>query len=173
MSFFLGRDGNISVIRVGTVLAVLGIVFIVGGLIIFSLELSTYQTPLQIDPPPGAVDWGVNNISATYRTQDYQIPGQTPEEVVAYYQQKLNDFYGNDSTNPNRQCVRTPDVGNFPDYREGGDSVPYFYSCMFERSGFRALQFTRVFIQPGVFNADPQLNTQGMTVVRHEQQWNP
>ena len=32
MSFMVGRDGNISLFRVGTLVAILGVVLIVGGI---------------------------------------------------------------------------------------------------------------------------------------------
>lgn len=172
MGFLVGRDGNISVIRLGALLASLGLVVIVAGLIIFSFEQSSYQSPLAVEPFPGAQPWGEENISGTARKLQYQIPGKTPEEVRDYYQQKITEHYGSDTQNPNITCQRIPRDGNFPDYREGSTTVvPYFYTCMFERAGFRTLQFTRVVIQPGLFNEDPEKNTQGMTVVEYEQQW--
>jgi hypothetical protein len=174
MSFLLGRDGKISLFRVGVLVAVLGAVFIVGGFLIFTLEQTTYQSPLNVDPYPGAQDWGTRGISPTARNVAYKIPGKTPDEVAAYYQQKVEEYYNNDTANPNSKCVRVPSQGNALDYRpESTNSVPYYYSCMFERAGFGILQSTRVIIQPGVKNTDPNLNTEGMTVVQYEQQWQP
>jgi hypothetical protein len=172
MNFLLGRDGKISVFRVGVAAAVLGILFIVGGIIIFSIEQTTYAQPLNIDPYPNAIDWGTIVYSNTSRSLRFKIPNKTPEDVVAYYQQKLDEFYGKDTSDPNAKCQRIPAAGNSPDYDPTkSDKVPYYYTCMFDRSGFNTLQSTQVKIQPGVKNSDPKLDSEGATVVSHDQQW--
>jgi len=179
MSFLVGRDGNISVIRAGALVAVIGIIFIVGGLILFTFEQASYQAPLNIDPFPGAVEQAQIPISSTLRRVEYQIPGKTPEEVKEYYQQKLDQLNGADPNDVLRdKCVRLPSEDSnarFLDYVEGSGNVPYYFRCVFNRSGFRLLQTTEVQILPGTYKENAQgeveWDTRGATVVRYEQQW--
>ncbi len=176
MSFFVNREGNISVVRVGTVLAVVGAIIIVGGLIIFQFENATYQAPLQIDPPPDATMWDQPTIiSNTAQQVLYKIPNMTPQAVREYYQQKLDEYYGNNPDNPNREkCIRQPNE-NEEVFFEGADpgtgNLPYRYRCVFDRSGFQALQITEIFIEPGVRDDAKNINNEGITIVRYEQRW--
>lgn len=174
-SFLLGRDGKISIFRVGIAAAVLGVLFAIGGFVVFALEGNTYKSPLFIDPYPGAQQWGdPKNLSDSERTIPYQIKGATPEQVLEYYQKKLDDIYHQDPNEPNAKCQRFPPTGNFPDFDNHKPGVvAYYYSCAFERTGFRASQSTIVTIQPGIHNDDPKLNTEGMTIVQYTQQWEP
>lgn len=168
MSFMLGRDGKVSVVRVGTIVAVVGIIFVVGGFAAFQVDQNSFKEPLDIAPYPNAEDWGQSQPSAVSRTLFYRVEGATPEEVAAYYQQKLNELNGNNS----EQCKRLPSAGNFPDSNRPG-VVPYEITCLFERSGLNANQTTVVKIQPGVANNDPELDSLGMTVISHDQRWQP
>jgi hypothetical protein len=160
----LGRDGNISVIRIGTIGAVIGLLLIVGGIILFFADRATHQGPLSIDLYPGATLWYEVKRSPTSQSVLYQIPGANADEVYAFYQSKLNDFVGSNE----ERCVRAPAAGNFPEFDRGQPDVPpYQWSCMFDRSGFQITQYTRVNIQPGVASNQ----TEGMVIVEYEQFW--
>lgn len=157
-----GRDGNISIIRVGTLAALLGVLLVVGGIVLFYLDRASHQAPLQIEPYAGAVQVGIANRSDISRSVVYQIKNTTPEDVSNYYQQKLNQFYGNSE----ETCKRFPSVGNFPEYDQGKpDVVPYYFACLFDGSGFQITQYTRVNIQPGIKDYT------GSVVVEYDQNW--
>ena len=185
MSWFVGRDGSISVIRVGIAAVALGILFIAGAVISMAIDRSSRQSPLNVEPYPGAVEWGEVSRGRTRRSLFYQIPGVEPDAVVSYYQQKLNDFYGTtpeeESSKPERQrepniaCKRLPAVGNFADYEPDSGVPPYQWTCTFDRSYLGMTQVTDVIIQPGVSNdSDPDfVSTEGMTVVEYVQKWQP
>jgi hypothetical protein len=161
-----GRDGNISVIRVGTIAAILGAVFIVGAIIFFFVDRSSHQVPLEIEPYPGATVGGQVPHSKTSRTEYFQIPNVTAEEVVAYYQGKMDSFYGLGTEKELRECKRFPSFGDFEEYTRGQPGVaPYQYSCLFDRSGFFVSQSTTVIIQPGIEK------NKGTIVVAHDQSW--
>lgn len=160
----LGRDGNISIIRIGTIGALIGLLLIVGGIVLFFVDRATRQSPLYIDPYPGATLWYEVKRSSSSQSVLYQIPGANADEVSAYYQNKLNEFTGSSE----ERCVRSPAVGNFPEFDRGRPDVPpYQWSCMFDRSGFQVTQYTRVNIQPGVASNQ----TEGMVIVEYEQYW--
>jgi len=168
MSFVLGRDGKVSVVRVGTIIAIVGIIFVVGGIFAFQADQNSYKAPLEIAPFPNAEAWGEDAVSPVSRILFYRIQGVSPEDVASYYQQKLNEMDGSSG----EQCKRNPSAGTFPDSDRPG-VVPYEITCLFERVGLNANQTTLVKIQPGVSNADPEMNTLGMTVISHDQRWQP
>jgi hypothetical protein len=168
MSFMFGRDGKISVVRVGTIVAIVGIIFVGGGIAAFQVDQNSFKAPLEVAPYPNAEDWGQDETSPVSRVIFYRVQGSTPEEVAAYYQQKLNELNGNSD----EQCKRFPSAGDFPDSDQPG-VVPYEITCLFERSGLNANQTTVVKIQPGVSNDDPELNSLGMTVISYDQRWQP
>lgn len=169
MAFVVGKDGNISLFRVGTIVAIVGVVLVVGGIAAFVLDQNSYKVPLEVELYPGAESWGTVRQSGSSRRLVFRISDVPPEDVVNYYTQRLGEFTG-DAT---ASCTRVPMVGE--DTRAQNDSsiAPYSYTCLFQRNGLRASQQTTVKIQPGVRNADPQLNTLGMTVIEHSQRWQP
>jgi hypothetical protein len=173
-----GRDGKISLLRLGTLAALLGIVFVIIGLITFFIDRSSHQVPLDIAAYPGAQPAGEQARAATIRSVYYVIPGATADDVATYYQQKLDEHYGNNATDPEReQCERFPpdydpgiesDSDFFPEYLDGAPEVPPFrYICLFDRSGLYISQFTKVTIEPGI----PANEQDGMVVVEYEQTW--
>lgn len=164
----LGRDGNISIIRVGTIAAIIGILVIIGGVVSFLIDRASHQVPLEVEVFPGAQLWGQRTHSDTGRTVYYQIANASPDQVKDYYQQKMNDFYPSDTELELRTCKRNPLNGNFPEYDRGTAGItPFQWSCMFDRSGFQITQSTRVNIQPGI----PANGTAGLTIVAYEQIW--
>lgn len=162
----LGRDGNVSVVRVGTIAAVVGVLFIVGAIAAFFLDRASHQQPLEVQAYPGAADAGRIDRSDISRTVFFQVAGITPEEVVAYYQQKMDEFYGSGTEIELRGCKRFPSSGNQFEFDRGDAGVvPYQFTCLFDRSGFFASQFTRVTIQPGIGD------NEGFTMISHDQTW--
>ncbi len=191
MSFLLGSDGKLSVIRASLLAFAVGLLIVIGGLILTWFDQTSRQSPLDIEPYPGAIDWGILPRGQARQSLVFQIPDVEPEVVVAYYQQKINDFYGTtpeaeankaaSQRQPNISCERLPRDGDFSDYfanpsctiEEGNCRARHQWTCVFDRSYSNMIQVTTVTIQPGEPNNDPALNTEGMTVVEHNQQWEP
>jgi hypothetical protein len=175
-----GRDGKISLLRIGTLAAAIGVIVVILGVITFLIDRSSHQVPLDIAAYPGAQNTGETPLASTVRQIVYLVPGATPEEVAAYYQQKMDEHYGNRPTDQSREkCQRFPadyDPGidspsdYFPEYNEGNEDVPpYRFICLFDRSGLYMTQFTKVTIEPGI----PAMHTEGNVVVGYEQHWQP
>jgi hypothetical protein len=162
-----GRDGKLSVIRLGTIAAVIGILLIVAAVAAVYIDRTSHQVPLDVEVYKGAIAWGApRQLSVSARSVVYQIQGATPEQVVAFYQSKLNEFNGNSE----ESCQRSPSQGNFLEFEKGNtEVVPFQFSCMFDRSGLGVSQYTRVNIQPGI----KSMKTEGMTIVEYEQHWQP
>jgi len=161
-----GRDGNLSVFRVGTVAAIIGVLFIVGAIAFFFIDRASHQVPLEIDSFPGSTDRGIINHSSNARAKFFQVADVTAEDVVAYYQSKMDSFYGAGAEKELRQCKRFPSSGESFEYRRGDPGViPYQYQCIFDSSGFFLSQFTTVVIQPGIDDNN------GLIIVKHEQTW--
>lgn len=161
----LGRDGNISVIRIGTIAVIIGILVILGGIAFYFIDRASHQRPFEIDPYPGATVWFTKTLASNARQVVYRVKGASADDVAAYYQQKLSQIEGGNAD----PCLRFPSVGNYETYNKGGANagVPYRYSCMFDRSGFQISQFTRVNIEPGI----EANNSVGMVVIENEQYW--
>ena len=167
MSFLIyDKRNKISIVKVSLLVIICGALFIVGAGVALEVQRQTLRQPLFPDLPEGAQQWGV--IEA-YRpgAQNvyYTVPGEDVEGIVAHYR-SIAAARGNDE-----KCVRTPAVGNFPDYQPGNGFVPYTYSCLMANSSFDADQSTEVTVQPGVFNEDPNLNSDGSVVIVYQQTW--
>lgn len=161
------RSGGISLFRTGTLIAILGILLIVGGVAAYFLDQNSYRAPLEVEVFPGVQDWGMVRETNASRRSLY-LASVSPEEVAAFYEQKLQAQDGAD-----QKCQRIPSFGEVEAAARDNSVVPYWFVCLFQRSGVGVSQVTTVTIQPGVFNADPNLNTQGMTVIEHSQRWQP
>jgi hypothetical protein len=162
----LGRDGNISVIRVGTLAAIVGGLLIVAAIVFFFIDRGSHQVPLEIEPYPGSLVGGQVTRSNNSRTEYFQITNASAEDVVAYYQGKMNGFYGAGTEKELSQCKRFPPVGNQTEFDRGTAGItPYQYTCLFDRSGFFVSQYTTVLIQPGI------ADNEGTVVVAHDQTW--
>jgi hypothetical protein len=174
MSLFTNKQGGISLVRVGAVIAGLGILVAVVGYLLFQLDISRRRSPLDVRLYPGATTWFVEDYRSNARRVVYQAVGVTPEEVAGYYQTQLDNHLKSNTADPNReQCVRTPRIGEFQDYVIGSGNLPYFFRCVFDNSTMGATQTTTVTIQPGVRNdrADPPVDNEGMTIIEYEQVW--
>ncbi len=174
-----GRDGRISMLRLGILGALIGVIVIVLGVASYFIDRASHQVPLDISPYPQAQRvQGEIARASNIRSIYYLISDATADQVAAYYQQQLDQFYGNSAGDQNREkCNRFPtdfDPGvdspadYFPEYNAGNPDVPpYRYICLFDRSGFFITQFTQVTIEPGIQSRD----TQGKVVVEYEQHW--
>lgn len=157
-----------SIFRTGTLIAILGILLVVGGVAAYFLDQNSFRTPLEVEVYPGAEAWGVVRETDTSRRALFLASGTTPEEVRVFYEQKLKAADGNEAT-----CQRIPSIGEVEAAASDSSVVPYWFICLFQRNGLNVSQQTTVTIQPGVVNADPNLDTQGMTVIEHSQRWQP
>jgi hypothetical protein len=168
MSFFMDRRGKISVIRVGTFAALLGVLMIAGGWAAFTISRASFQQPLAVELFPGVEEWGQLDRSKTSRSVFFRTNTATPEEVANHYSQIIaRDFADSGET-----CKRIPFEGNYPNYSpDRRDVVPYEFRCLFIRSDIAGTHHTIVTIQPGVFDPEPDRNNEGYTVIEHEQQW--
>lgn len=160
----LGRDGNVSFIRLGTLAAILGVLIILGGLALFFIDRASHQRPYEIDPPPNSTLWFRAERSASARQVVYRVQSPSADDVAAYYQKKLLELAGNSG----EACIRFPSTGNYTEYDNGNREIPpYRWSCMFDNSGFQVSQSTRVNIEPGT----EANNSVDMVVVEYEQYW--
>ncbi len=160
------RKGQISVIRIGVIAGIVGILLIAAAAVTYLTDQASKQSPLDIEPYPNAQFWGDGDARVTSRSTFYRSP-DSPEAVAAYYQQKLEQFYGN----RDQSCVRLPATGENPGSATDPNIVRYQFICLFDTSGFRTTQYTRVVISPGQPNPDPFYDAAGMAVIKYEQQW--
>lgn len=160
------RGGGLSLVRVGLIVGVVGILVIGAGIIAFFTDQNSRRAPLTIDPFPGALAWGESDVRQTSRNTFFLADAEA-DVVAAYYNQKLDDFYGDTVEN----CVRIPPEGMMPAATDGSRSSPFQYTCMFDNSGFSSTQYTRVVIYPGQHHDDPALNAEGRTIIKYEQLW--
>jgi len=167
-----GKDGKISVVRIGSLIAVFGVGFVIFAVIVFFLDQEARRSPLSVEAPAVA-DYLGQRATGTYaRELFYTVPQSemTVDEVAAYYNDRLLSFSPSDDP---VECVRSPREGVYEDYLPQSGRVPYQYACMFDNSGFNTTQFTEVRIQPGIYSEDPENNTEGLVVIQYEQQWSP
>jgi hypothetical protein len=176
ISFFMNREGNLSVFRVGVLIGILGLIAIVAGFLFWNLEHQSRQSPYSPELYPGAEEVRVDEAenfprqTILYRTQ------ANPDDVAAFYQGLLDDLEGQDPRDPQRQqehvlCVRLPSVGDFPDYVPGSGNLPYYYRCAFDNSFFESQQVTVVQIEPGVRDDAQGVNNEGTTFIVYDQRW--
>ncbi len=158
-----------SLFRVGTLIAIVGVLLVVGGIAAYFLDQNSYRAPLDVEPFPGAESWGLVRETGSTRRLVFRVNTATPEDVASYYDQKLREFDGAASEG----CQRVPSFGELESAQNDPTAVPYWYKCLFQRTGLRTSQLTTITIQPGIFNEDPEMNTEGMTVIEHSQRWQP
>ncbi len=180
MGIFLNRDGGVSVFRIGVAAAVLGVLVIIGGYLLASIDQARRQAPFFIDVYPGAEQWYRSEISPTRQQVVYRVQGADPQAVSDFYQRKLDEHYDNSPADSNReQCVRNPARGEFSDYEEGSGNLPFLFTCVFDNSLTSGLgtsgatQFTEVRIEPGVKDntADPPTDNTGWVMIIYNQAW--
>lgn len=168
MSFLTGRDGQISLVRVGTLVAIIGVLLVVVAAAAFYVDWTSRQVPLDIELYPGAQSMGSPEPRGTTRNLYFIVPDTAPEQVMEHYQRLLESQYGETGEN----CIRLPDATtNSPNPDNLPGIVPYEFVCLFDRSGFYATQYTKVRIQPGPSDSDPALSQEGNTLIEYEQRW--
>ena len=168
MSFLTGRDGQISLVRVGTLVAIIGVLLVGAAAAAFYLDQTSRQVPLDIEPYPGAESMGNPQPQGSTRNLYFIVPDTAPEQVMEHYQQLLESQYGDTG----ERCIRFPDAtNNYPNPDNVPSIVPYEFICLFDRSGFYATQYTRVRIQPGLRDSDPEVSQEGNTLIEYQQRW--
>jgi hypothetical protein len=186
MNFLVDKKGNLSWLRVSILIAVFGVLFLVGSIFAFVIDQSSRNTPLMIDVPQGAVRWGGDIVQGeNWKYLYYRIPGNDLDVVAEFYQTKMILFYGGSGQgNPGETCQRFPPAGYFTnkpnESPQGGiydpefivnESLPVVWKCLFDHSGLNNLQTTEVWIYQGQADPDPNRDSTGYVVIRHEQRW--
>lgn len=188
MAFIVGKDGKISVVRVGSLAVIVGLLLIVGAIISFLLDQQSRRQPLDVQPFPSAELYTERTTSPVSRSLTYRIPNDTvtippvPEggtaptaaDIVArHYNERLSEFEANQS-DPER-CVRTPRAGNYATYEPNTGVLPFQWKCMFDNSGFNnSTQFTEITIYPGIITRSDDGTTydnRDYVMVYYEQRW--
>jgi hypothetical protein len=174
MSWFSDERGNISPFKVAVAIAIFGGIVLIGGYIIFDLELRNARQPLNIDIPSSTELLAVDDSGfATGRRLVFYTTPLPAEEVAAFYDQKLADFQNLPVGNPMRErCRRQPREGNFREYTPGNGSLPYYWDCLFDNTRTYD-QFTSIRIYPGQNNSANGENFDGLTRIDYEQAWQP
>jgi hypothetical protein len=149
------------------IIGIIGAVVIGGGALSFFADQASRQVPLQVELYPDALIWANLRNCPAHRCELYKLPGVSPEDVMAFYQLEMNQHYGSDV----EQCVRIPETGQYELAELQPGQVPYMFKCHFDRSSLGTTQYTTVQIMPGMYNENPELNTEGMTVIRYDQVW--
>ena len=163
----MNRSGGISVVRAGLLAGAIGLILVVLGVAAFFADQASHRGPFDIVAYPGAEPWGTGQVTQTSRQLFYKTASASPEEVMQYYQQKLAEHTGNSQ----EHCIRNPPTGQAPPSDNIANTIPYQYVCLFDNSGFRATQYTRVLIYPGTWNEEAFFNAEGQTVIMYEQYW--
>lgn len=158
------RRGGFSLIRVGIIAGVAGLAIVALAVIAYLTDQQSKRGPFEIPPYPSAVYWSQSNIGTTSRNVFYRV-ADTPENVVSYYQQKLNEH------DQGQSCIRLPASGNAPGAENDPNIALYIFRCMFDNSGFNTSQYTQVEIYPGRSNPDPFFDAEGLTVVKYVEHW--
>ena len=148
-------------------MVVVAAVLIGAGVVSFLTDQASRQVPLNVPLFDGAAYWGRGEDLPNSRKEYYRVTNAQPDEVMAFYQEKLNEHTGG----TDEQCNRYPELGEFPASELGPGIPPYRYICLFDRSGFQSTQYTRVTISPGLPNENPDFDTEGMTIVEYYQVW--
>ncbi len=161
------KRGGLSIVRLGLLAGLVGLILVLLGVAAFLSDQASRRGPLEIPPYPNASAWGQGVNSSTQRELFYTVADATPEQVVRYYEQLLQQRTGD----MQEHCIRTPATGNAPTSPNVPAFIPYQFTCLFDNSGFRATQYTRVLIYPGSFNENQYLNSEGQTVILYEQRW--
>lgn len=166
MSMFFDSRGKISVVRTSAFFIVIGLLFVVGSFVYVAIETESSRSPLYVALPPNAEEWSVQPmVTEPRQLVYYKVPTTDVESVAEHYQQEARNT-------DNEQCRRSPAIGNFPDYVPNTGTVPYLWTCIFQRANIPGVsQTTEITIQPGVPNADPFLDTEGYTVIQYDQRW--
>jgi hypothetical protein len=167
---FTSRNGDVSLVRIGLFLAVLGILGMVSGYVVYGFEQASYRQPLDVTVPAGATLLGQESIGLSARRLYYES-SQTPEEIVEHFNAELRQYY---SSADFVSCQRNPRAPQtFPNYRTGNGVITYRFLCSFDRATVGSSQMTTIVIHPGVRNDATGENFEGKTRIEYEQVWEP
>lgn len=172
--FFLNREGDLSIFRIGILIAIVGGVLIVGGFVLASAEQASYRAPLDIEPPPDTVQLFEEDLSPVTRRLYFESL-MSPEDVSRYYDAELAELQGLPLGDLNRdRCIRSPRDGNYQTFVPGNGSVPYEFQCIFQQVSLLGVdRSTFVRIHPGVRNDEDGTNYEGTTRIYYDQLWQP
>jgi len=175
MQLIQDRQGNISVFRVSLAISVFGGLLLFLGILSFVVDQESRRAPFFPDVPTNANSWGgIDQFSASQQRAYYRVDGGNIETVVQFYDDLMLSHYNVSVNDLNRErCQRFPPIDNFADYEPGDGTVPFYYTCMFDRGGLNLQQSTQVTIQPGIPNEDEFLNSEGAVVIIYDQRWQP
>jgi hypothetical protein len=163
------RKDGFSIIRIGLIAGVVGIILIGLGFVAFLTDQASRRVPFAVAVYPTAQEWGMTDVTTFSRKVLYRVTDSTPEQVALFYQQELNAHNGSND----ELCVRLPPTGEYVVPENEPYMLRYQYTCVFDNSGFNATQYTIVKIYPGYFHPDPTLDTRGLTIIEFEQNWQP
>lgn len=176
--FFLNRNGDLSVIRIGILFAAIGGLMLVAAVIFTASDQAAFRTPLDVELPGETNLLGEETLSPISRRL-YYASTLAPENIAAFYDAKLAEFVqaqGLNSNDPNRdRCLREPRSGNYQGYVAGNGTVPYEFRCLFQQVSLSngIDKSTLVVIQPGVRNDATGADNEGTTRIEYEQYWQP
>lgn len=176
LRFLLDKHGNFSVFRISLAVLVLGLLFMVAAFVAVQLEGESLRTPLEVEAPPNAEQWIVEDRGVASRKIFYRIPDGDADQVAQFYKEKLLNFPDNrpDEYGNQEECQRTPPAGNFPDFNSGRSDIAFYWTCLFARYGGQYEQYTMISIYPGFPNEEnPELSSDGYAVIEYEQGWRP
>lgn len=173
MSMFLNREGNISVFRVGVLMALLGVIAVIAGLVFWQLEIERRKSAFNVPVYPEATEVRRDEMEGQPQRVIYYTTEASPSAVAEHYQQELDDHTGQDpnATNKPETCERTPANGNFEDYEPGSGNLPFYYRCVFDNSFLNYDHLTVVHIEPGVRNEAEDSDNTGQTIILYDQRW--
>jgi hypothetical protein len=139
------------------------------------IDQESRRSPFFPDLPEGAETWGApDQFGAGLQRVYYRVNGGDIESIADFYDEKMLSHYGVSPEDASAEdCTRFPPVGNFVDHEPGDGTVPFYYTCMFDRGGLNLQQSTEVIIQPGVPNEDPFRDSTGAVVIIYDQRWQP
>ncbi len=171
MGFLTDKTGSLSMVRVSILTAVVGGIFLIGGAFAFFLDQESRKSPLMIEIPPGAVQNGEVAKGVAWRDVFYTVTGGEIEAIVTFYERKMLEHYANTpEQDEGERCVRFPLAGNFAEFEQGRSPLPFYYICMFDRSGLNSTQWTQVTIRPAIAT-DVNIDIENTIVITYEQRW--
>jgi hypothetical protein len=171
MGFLTDKKGNLSMVRVSVLTAVIGGVFLIGGIFAFFLDQESRKSPLMIETPPGAIQMGELPKGNAWRDVFYTVAGGDINAILAFYERKMLEHYANTpESDEGERCIRFPLNGNFVEYDEGRNPLPFYFTCMFDRSGLNSTQWTQITIRPAIAT-DTGIDIQNTVVIVYEQRW--
>ena len=173
--FFTNNEGDISVVRIGVLAGILGIIAIGVGFAFWQLEHHARKSAFNVPLYPNLIEIRRVDHSPYHRRILYQTSGDA-DQVAAYYQAQLDDHLAQDMNDPVRGnthilCVRVPVSGNFTDYTPDNGTVPFYHRCDFDNSFYGSHQSTMIEIQPGVYDPVDRVDYSGTVWVIYEQRW--